>query len=94
MWQRIIALAIKEFQALLRDPKSRFVIAGPPLIQLLVFSFAATFDLSNIPIAIYNQDGGQAAQTLVARFEGSGHFKNVANIRRESDIARVIEAQK
>ncbi|HUM99989.1 MAG TPA: ABC transporter permease [Halothiobacillus sp.] len=93
MWQRIIALAIKEFQSLLRDPKSRFVIVGPPLIQLLVFTFAATFDLSNIPIAIYNQDGGQAAQALVARFEGSGHFKNVATIHRESDIARVIDSR-
>jgi len=94
MWQRMIALAIKEFQTLLRDPKSRFVIIGPPLIQLLIFSFAATFDLTNIPIAVYNQDGGQASQALVARFEGSGHFHQVAQLTREADIARVIDEQK
>ena len=94
MWQRIIALAIKEFQALLRDPKSRFVIIGPPLIQLVIFSFAATFDLAHIPLAIDNQDGGQASQALVARFEGSGHFNNVANIQREADITRLIDSQK
>lgn len=33
---RIWALVIKEFLALLRDKKSRFVLIGPPLIQLLV----------------------------------------------------------
>ncbi len=91
MWQRIFALAIKEFQALLRDPKARFVIIGPPLIQLLIFSFAATFDLNHVPIAIYNQDGGQAAQSLVSRFSGSQHFEIVDNLTRESDIKRVID---
>jgi ABC-2 type transport system permease protein len=91
MWQRIIALAIKEFQALLRDPKARFVIIGPPMIQLLIFSFAATFDLNHVPIAIYNQDSGQAAQALVARFSGSQNFDIIAHLTRESDIKSVID---
>lgn len=94
MWLRIFALAIKEFQALLRDPKARFVIIGPPLIQLVVFSFAATFDLNHIPLAIYNQDGGQAAQSLVARFTGSHHFDVSARLTREDEIKQVIDQRK
>ena len=35
--RRIIALMIKEFVMVLKDPKSRFVIIGPPLIQFFVF---------------------------------------------------------
>jgi ABC-2 type transport system permease protein len=93
MWQRIIALSIKEFQALLRDPHSRFVIIIPPLIQLLVFSFAATFDLNHVPLAVYNQDGSQAAQALIARFTGSQHFTLTAPIEREADIAQRISNQ-
>ncbi len=55
MASRIIALIIKEFLALLKDPKSRFVIIGPPVVQLLVFGYAATFDLTNVPFAVYNE---------------------------------------
>ena len=49
--QRIIALAIKELLAILRDNKSRMVLIGPPIAQLLVFGYAATYDLNHIPVA-------------------------------------------
>ena len=52
MLQHILALALKELLALLRDKRSRFVLIGPPIAQLLVFGFAATFDLQN---ALYFQ---------------------------------------
>lgn len=94
MWQRILALAIKEFQALLRDPKARVVIIVPPLIQLVVFSFAATFDLNHVPLAVYDQDRGAAAQALVARFTGSQHFSVVANIDRSGAIDTYIDDRK
>jgi len=47
-FNKIIALVTKEFLAILRDPKSRFVLIGPPVIQMLVFGYAATFDLNNV----------------------------------------------
>lgn len=56
MLQHILALALKELLALLRDKRSRFVLVGPPVIQLLVFGFAATYDLQHAPMAIYDQD--------------------------------------
>jgi ABC-2 type transport system permease protein len=46
--RRILALMIKEFVMILKDPKSRFVIIGPPLIQFFVFGYAATYDLKNV----------------------------------------------
>ncbi|WP_407276381.1 ABC transporter permease [Halothiobacillus sp. DCM-1] len=89
--QRIWALAIKEFQALLRDKKSRFVIIVPPVIQLLVFSFAASFDLNHIQLAVYDEDQGGAASRLVARFAGSGHFSLTAPIHSETELRQRIE---
>ncbi len=94
MWPRIIALVIKEFQALLRDKKSRFAIIGPPIIQLFLFGYAATFDLNNIPYAIYNKDSGFASRELVARFEGSPAFQQVAIIKDEKQIKSLIDHQK
>ncbi|NOZ38458.1 MAG: ABC transporter permease [Gammaproteobacteria bacterium] len=87
----IFALAIKEFLALLRDKRSRFVIIVPPIVQLLVFSFAATYDINNVPVAIYNEDGSEAARELVSRIEGSPNFQVIAYIDRDSDVAPLID---
>ncbi len=65
-WTRVFALAVKELLVLLKDPRSRTVIIVPPLVQLLVFSYAATFDLERIPIAVYVEDNGAPARELVA----------------------------
>ncbi len=93
MASRIIALIFKEFLALLKDPKSRFVIIGPPVIQLLVFGYAATFDLTNIPYAIYNESPSGDARELVARFRGSINFNEVATITHDEQIAPLIDSK-
>ncbi len=91
---RIWALVIKEFLAILRDKKSRFVLIGPPLIQLLVFGYAATFDLQHIPYAVYNQDSGFASRELLGYFQGSKAFRLVANLHRDGQIAPMINQEK
>ena len=50
MWHRIFGLVIKEFLALLKDRKSRLVVIVPPLLQLFVFGYAATFDLNEVTV--------------------------------------------
>jgi len=87
-------LIAKEFMAVWKDKKSRAVIIGPPLIQLLVFGYAATFDVSHVATAIYNEDSGLAARQLIARFEGSPSFETVAHLSRESEIKDVIDPKK
>lgn len=74
MIRQVLALIVKELLGILRDPKSRLALIGPPLIQLMVFGYAATYDLNRVPIAIYNQDHSQASRDLVARFLGSPTF--------------------
>ena len=88
--QRIFALTIKELLALLRDPASRAVLIGPPIIQLIVFGYAATFDLRNIPLIVYNQDAGVASRDLVAGFLGSPNFQLLRNAHSEQDLAAAI----
>lgn len=91
MWGRIRALTAKEFLAVWKDKKSRVVIVVPPLLQLLVFGYAATFDLNHVATAIYNEDDGLAARELIARFEGSPAFETVAHLSREAEIRDVID---
>jgi drug efflux transport system permease protein len=93
VWRQIQALVAKEFLALWKDPRSRFVVIGPPILQLLVFGYAATYDLQNVPIAFYVEDAGRDARDLVARFEGSPVFRTVRHLDRESEISRAIDAR-
>ncbi len=94
MLQRILALIHKEFLALLKDPKSRFVLIVPPLVQLLVFGYAATYDLKQVPYAVYNEDRGIASRDLLAGFAGAANFRQVAEIRSEEEIAPLVDARR
>jgi ABC-2 type transport system permease protein len=87
----MLSLARKEFLVILKEKKSRVVIIVPPVIQLVVFGYAATFDLSNVPMAVYNEDRGAASRDLVARFTGSPTFHETARILREEDVRRLID---
>ena len=89
--QRIIALTIKELLAVLRDKKSRFVLIGPPLAQLIVFGYAATFDLNNISVAVYNEDRSLPSRELIAKVIGSPHFHRVTSIDNDGQIAKLID---
>ena len=53
MWTRLRALVVKELLAVLRDPRGRAILIGPPIVQLLVFSYAATL-LSGFATPIEN----------------------------------------
>ncbi len=90
---RLIALIHKEFLALLKDPRSRFVIIAPPIIQLLVFGYAATFDVTDVPLAVYNESSGEASRELVARFEGSANFRRVATITEDQQIVPLVDSR-
>ena len=85
---------IKEFLALLKDKRSRVVVFVPPILQLLVFGYAATFDLSRIPFAVYNEDPGREARDLVARVCASPNFRQVAVITHEEEIAPQVDAKR
>lgn len=92
--ERIVALMVKEFLSLLKDKKSRFVIIVPPLVQLLIFGYAATYDLTSVAYAVFNEDAGGAGRDLVADFSGSSNFHRVAIITQEQQIARLIDNRK
>jgi ABC-2 type transport system permease protein len=94
MWHRIFALVIKEFLALLKDKKSRLVVIVPPLVQLFVFSYAATFDLNEVGYAVFNEDRGMASRDLVAHFEGSPTFRLIGYLDHEDRIAPLIDSRK
>ena len=94
MLYRIIALVRKELQSLLRDKKSRHVLFFPPLIQLLIFSFAATLDVQNISLGICNEDSGKPAYELCQRFCGAPVFSKVKYFQHLKEAEEALIKQK
>jgi ABC-2 type transport system permease protein len=91
---RILALVRKELLAVLKDPRGRFTLFGPPILQTLIFGYAATYDLNNVPYAVLDQDKSPASQELLARLDGTGVFRRVADLYRSDDVAKYIDQRK
>ena len=93
MWAsllRITALVRKELLAILKDPRARYSFLLPPILQCLIFGYAATYDLNDVPYAVLDQSGGADSCELLARLDGTNVFHRVANLHRAADIATVI----
>jgi len=93
MLGRILALIIKEMLAVWRDRKSRFVLIVPPLIQLAMFSYAATYDVTHVTMAVLNEDGGLAGRELLARFEGAPAFGRILRVANQEQMAVALESR-
>jgi drug efflux transport system permease protein len=89
MWRRLRALIIKELLAVLRDPRGRIILIGPPLLQMFLFSYAATLDVTNIDIGVLNRDAGRWSTEFVQRVAGAPSFRNIVPI---ASLAQAREA--
>lgn len=92
--RRILALMIKEFTLILKDPKSRFIVVVPPLIQFFVFGYAATYDLKNVRYAVLDESHSVLSRQLLARVEGSGTFELTRILFSANEIDEVISLEK
>ncbi|RJR20460.1 MAG: ABC transporter permease [Desulfobacteraceae bacterium] len=91
---RVKALLWKEILQAVRDPRLRFLIIFPPLIQLVAFGYAANLDLKNIPIALYDEDRSSISREITFAFSSSGYFKIVKAVGSHSDITKLIDTGK
>ncbi len=94
MWTRLQSLIVKELLVVLRDPRSRIILVVPPLIQLVIFAFAATLEVKNVDLVVLNRDEGRSGLELVRRLEGSPTFRTVAPVHDPSELRRAIDQQR
>ncbi len=74
MLARLKQMLIKEFIQVFRDKRTRFVLFGPPIIQMLVFGYAATFEIHRVPTVVLDLDHSQESRELLSRFSSSPYF--------------------
>ncbi len=90
---RILALVIKELQALLRDRQGRFLLVGPVVLQLAIFSFAATLEVKNNTLAVFNEDAGAESIELIQRLSRAQAFTEMRIVRSDAELRDVINRQ-
>ena len=93
MFVRIWPLFVKELLANWRDKANRYLLIFAPILELLVFSFAATQEVKNVPLAVLDQDRTVLTRELISRFEGSPQFSRVIRLDSVADIAPIIDAR-
>lgn len=91
MFTRIWPLVIKEFQELRRDRYAIIRLVIPPLLQLLIFGYAATFEVYHVSTAVLDQDRSQESRAFVSRFTASGRFVITDTAYSDRDLADAIE---
>jgi ABC-2 type transport system permease protein len=84
---RVLAVARKEAIQLRRDTRSMILAFILPMLMILFFGYAITFDVANIEIAVVDQDRTPTSRSLVERFESSGYFRIITRI----DDARELD---
>src|ERR1700693_5791143 len=90
---RILALTRKELLAVLKDPRGRFTLIAPPIVQCFVFGYAATYYLFDVPYVVLDQDRSHASRELLADLDGSHIFRRVGNPTRETDLKAAIDVR-
>jgi len=94
MIRRLKSQVIKELLSYLRDPKSRAILIGPPLMQLLIFSFAATLSVRNVDLAVYDADAGRWSTEVVARLEGASFVDEVIQVSSPAELGELIDERR
>jgi ABC-2 type transport system permease protein len=91
MLERIRVILRKEFIQALREPRMRFLLFIPPLLQLVVFGYAVTLDVDHARIGWMDMDNTPESRALEARFLGSGRFDLVATPRSELETQSLLD---
>ena len=94
MFERIITIFIKEFKQVFRDPRMKSVIFLSPVIQLIIFGYAASTDVRNIPTAIYDLDNSPQSRDVIREFSFSRYFNIKNYIYSDEEERRLIDKAK
>ena len=84
--RRITAIARKEFIHIRRDPRIIVSVLFMPVVQLLLFAYAISFDVDNVPTIMLDEDRTQASREALADFQHSDFFHVVANVDSTTEI--------
>ena len=94
MLSRLYTLIMKELQSLLQEPQTRIILIMPVIFQMILFPLAATLEVTNATIAIFDQDSGKHSIELTQRLAKSSAFSHVLLLKNEHEIRETLDNRK
>ncbi len=91
MIERILVIIRKELLQTLREPRMRGMLIFPPVIQLIIFGFAANMDVDHARLAWMDFDRTVESRELLSEMQGSGRFDIVATPANDPDMQRLMD---
>ena len=88
---RLRHMLIKEFIQVFRDKRTRILLIGPPIIQMIIFGYAATLEVRHVPTAIVDYDNSQVSRDLISRFQASRYFDIRERLTDRRQIQELID---
>lgn len=74
----LLPIMIKEVQHIVRDPRSLAATLALPILMLLLFGYAISFDVTDVPMVVVDHDRSAASRELVAGLTADGAVRVVA----------------
>ena len=87
MNSRLTALIRKEFIQILRDPRTLALILVIPIMQLFLLGYAATNDVRNVPMVVFDQDRSPATRELLDAYRAADYFRIAFDVSSEVNCA-------
>jgi ABC-2 type transport system permease protein len=89
---RLYSLIRKEFIQISRDPRTLVLVLILPLVQLFLLGYAATNDIRNVPLAVFNQDPGPESRALLEAYRAADYFSLDFEVGSEREIRELIDS--
>lgn len=93
MLDRLIASILKEFIMFWRDPKTRGMLFAIPVIQVMIFGFAASLEVRHVDLAIINDDAGRWSRDLVERVSSAEFVGSTTYLDSVNEVAGMIDGR-
>lgn len=94
MLERLKQMLIKEFIQVFRDKRTRFLLFGPPIIQMVLFGYAATFEIYHVPTVVLDLDHSQESRELISHFSSSRYFDVQHRLTDDRQVSDLIDQGK
>ena len=91
MKTRLIAIVRKEFIQLWRDKRMLAMILLMPLIQLFLLGYAATNDVRDVPLAVFDQSRSAEGRALLDSYRAADYFKLAYMVGSDTELRDLIE---
>ncbi|HEY3175822.1 MAG TPA: ABC transporter permease [Candidatus Polarisedimenticolia bacterium] len=89
---RLRALLLKELRQMRREPRTVVLSFVVPVVLLLLFGYAVSFDIREIRVAVWDRDGSATSRELLRAFFSSGYFREVERVSSAGDAERALDS--